>query len=342
MAVTELLLGILFFILSIVLISWGADSLLDSIEDISEKYSFSPVLLALLILGIDLEEFVASIIAAINGNPEIALGNVVGNSIISISFIFALPGFFFLISLDQVNPKIIILYSTTILIIFLSFVFPVPFWLMGTFSLIIYCSYVFIAIKETVKDKNSEKNIEEENLQNNDTAKQEKSEEVSEEGEEKEKKLSWLIIKTIIGLAALYGGAELLDLGLDGILAFTSISESFIGLLIIAAATNTEEYFILFKSIKRKKAEIGVNTLIGKLIWNASVVFAISTFIIKEIDQVSIMLLSNSALLLFIILPIFVWLTVKKKELNKKTSALLLATFVIFLTLTFLFQFLNI
>ena len=251
-------------------------------------------------------------------------------------------GFFFLISLDQVNPKIIILYSATILIIFLAFVFPVPLWLMGSFSLIIYCSYVFIAIKETAKDKKFEKDNEEGNIQNNDAVKQETSKEVSKEGEKKEKKLSWLIIKTIIGLVALSGGAELLDMGLDSILAFTNISESFIGLLIIAAATNTEEYFILFKSIKRKKAEIGVNTLIGKLVWNAGVVFAISTFIIKGIDQVSIMLLSNSALLLFIILPIFVWLTVKKKELNKKTSALLFTPFVIFLSLIFLFHFLAI
>ncbi|MFW9922760.1 MAG: hypothetical protein ACFFDW_05660 [Candidatus Thorarchaeota archaeon] len=50
--------------------------------------------------------------------------------------------------------------------------------------------------------------------------------------------------------------------------------------MVIATATNTEEYFILFRSIRKKKVEIGIGTLIGKLMWYVGITYSISSFII--------------------------------------------------------------
>ncbi|NHJ04285.1 MAG: sodium:calcium antiporter [Candidatus Heimdallarchaeota archaeon] len=344
--VSGLFFGILFFILGIILVIWGADATLDGIEEISKRFNFSPILFAILLLGIDLEELVSSIIAAINGKTETAIGNVIGNTIISISLILALPGLFYLVNLRKINLRIIPLFWTTNIIILLSLIFPIPIWIMGIFSLFLYCSYVYLIIHDEKKNKlatigfksdffNQDKNsgTDEHPIKN-------KQNEEVDTGTEKEEKFGRLIIKTILGLVALSGGAELLGRGLESILTLTNITDSFMGLLIIAAATNAEEFIILFSSIKKKRVEIGLNALIGKLIWNTGLNFAISSFIIQQITQVSSMIFYNCLLLVVVLVPLFSWIVIKKKEMNKSTSFLLLLIFVIFLVITFLTQFL--
>ena len=61
---------------------WGSDKILDELEEIGEATKPSPLILALIIMGVDLEEFIASLTGAIGGLPELAVRNVIGNNII--------------------------------------------------------------------------------------------------------------------------------------------------------------------------------------------------------------------------------------------------------------------
>ena len=89
-----IVLWILLFLGSYAVIYFSADKFIDNLKDLSVLLHISPFLIGLLILGIDPEETIASVIAAINGLPDIAVGNVIGNTIISIAFCFALPALF--------------------------------------------------------------------------------------------------------------------------------------------------------------------------------------------------------------------------------------------------------
>ena len=117
-----ILLWILLFIVSYALIYYSADKFIDYLKDLSILLKVSPFLIGLLILGIDPEESIASIIAAINGLPYIAIGNVIGNSIISIAFCFSLPALFSNLEFEKIPifyPLLIILSTLMILISFL-------------------------------------------------------------------------------------------------------------------------------------------------------------------------------------------------------------------------------
>ena len=57
---------------------WGSDKILDELEEIGEATKPSPLILALIIMGVDLEEFIASLTGAIGGLPELAVRNVIG------------------------------------------------------------------------------------------------------------------------------------------------------------------------------------------------------------------------------------------------------------------------
>ena len=123
---------IFLFIGGYLLIYWSADKFIDTLKDLSLKLNVSPFLIGLLILGIDPEESIASIVAAINNLPYIAAGNVIGNSIISLSFCFALPAVFYGIKLEKIpNFYLILMISGSSMIIigyFLPFNFYNPFF----------------------------------------------------------------------------------------------------------------------------------------------------------------------------------------------------------------------
>ena len=78
-----------------------ADYIIDTLEEISESFSISPIVLGLLILGIDLEEGIVSLTAAVEGLPYLALGNLIGNTVIAIGIAFGLPALYLKAEIDQ-------------------------------------------------------------------------------------------------------------------------------------------------------------------------------------------------------------------------------------------------
>ena len=113
-----LILWIALFIVGYVIIFFSADFFIDNLKELCIIYNISPFIIGLIVLGIDPEESIASIVAAINGLPYIAVGNVIGNSIISLTLCFALPAFVQKIDLKSVSLfYFIVLYACMVLIV---------------------------------------------------------------------------------------------------------------------------------------------------------------------------------------------------------------------------------
>ena len=100
-----IIVWILLFLVSFALIYYFADYLIDLIEELSEGFSISPVILGIFILGIDLEESIVSLFAAKESLPYLSIGNLIGNSIFAVVIAFAIPPLLYKINvLDQI-PK---------------------------------------------------------------------------------------------------------------------------------------------------------------------------------------------------------------------------------------------
>ena len=301
------------FLLGLALILWSADAVVDGIKDLGEKYHKSTLILALLIMGIDLEESMASIFAASRDLPEIALGNVIGNTIISLTFCFALPALIYTIHFESINKWYIWIVEISAILILIALLVPEYLWVFGIGSLFIFILYVTRSLKEFSKGSNSEE---------------------SDENEVNDP--SWkIVLKLILGLIILFIGSEALIEGTELLLDFTEWKESFFGLLVIAAATNIEEYFIMFKSIRVKKIEVGIGALIGKVLWNLCITFGFSALIIRNLSSVANSL--NIAILLLIggIIPVYITLSYRNHEMGKKIGVYLMICFIIFLLFAF-------
>ena len=96
-----IIISIILFFIGYLVIYFAADIFLDNLKALSILYGISPFVIGALLIGIDLEESIASIFAAMNGLSKIAIGNVIGNSIIALTISFAIPTFFYKIEFNS-------------------------------------------------------------------------------------------------------------------------------------------------------------------------------------------------------------------------------------------------
>ena len=90
--INNLFFNIAMVFLSIVLLWKGAEWLVDSASKLAQKLGVSDLVIGLTIvaIGTSAPEFAVSISAALDGNPEIAVGNVFGSNIFNLGFILGL------------------------------------------------------------------------------------------------------------------------------------------------------------------------------------------------------------------------------------------------------------
>lgn len=317
----EILFWLFLFVGGYFIIFFAADVFLDNLKDLCLVFNFSPFIIGLLVLGIDPEESIASIIAAINEFPFIAVGNVIGNSIFSLSLCFALVAFFYKIELKAISKfYFLILYSCMIAII-LSFTFQFGLFIFGFITLFLYFLYIFKSLKDVSKRGTVEIFEIDEIL--------EEMEKFEYNKVSKFKKVVWVLLSLLFIIL----GGELLIFSAENIMILTHIAEEFFGFIIIAFVTNVEELTLIFKSIKKKSIEIGLGGMIGKVIWNLSLTYGISAIIAINIQFLLILILNWIILLLLII---FFQFKANKKEMGKPDAIILTIFLVTFLIINLL------
>lgn len=93
----------LLLVASLVGIVFGADFLVNGAVAIAKKYKVSDFVIGAAIVGIgtSMPEFVVSFIGALNGNADVAIGNVVGSNIFNVLGILGLTALFFPIGVER-------------------------------------------------------------------------------------------------------------------------------------------------------------------------------------------------------------------------------------------------
>lgn len=87
--------NILFIVLGILGLKFGGDLTVDNAVDVANYFNLSEKLISLTILaiGTSLPELVTSVTAAIKGNSDIAIGNIIGSNIFNILLIIGISAF---------------------------------------------------------------------------------------------------------------------------------------------------------------------------------------------------------------------------------------------------------
>jgi cation:H+ antiporter len=253
-------LAILF--LGFVLLTVGADILVQGASDLAENLGISPLIVGLTIVafGTSAPELAVNLKAAWAGNPDIAVGNVVGSNILNILLVLGVAA---LIAPLGVHKRLIqwevpLMIGVSCLLLFLSYDGLLDRW----DGLLLSAGIVFYTIF-TVKNASS----------------YDLEQESSEEPESKSGGLIKQIIFIIIGLGLLVQGSDWLVEGAVNIAEYYGISELIIGLTIISIGTSLPELATVVSASLRGKQDLVVGNVVGSNLFNILLVIGFTSLI---------------------------------------------------------------
>lgn len=322
----DILLWCTLFICGYLLIYYLADLIIDTLENISESFSISPIVLGLLILGIDLEESIVSLAAAVEGLPYLALGNLIGNTVIAIGIAFGLPALYLKAEIDQLPRFYYAELTGAGTIVLISMVLTSYLFLFGFLSIILFITHLAYTLRIQREFKSTHlhtKQVEEDTDE----------EREKDSGIKSENRIQ-TAIKLLMALLVIFVGAEVLVFSAEELVILTGLNESFFGLVIMAAVTNVEEFWLIVKSIRKGRTELGVSAQVGKIVWNITLIFGICGILLLQFTFEMIMLLSS---IVFIIALTALAVNLFQNRLSKATGIGYLIVLLIFLALNSLF-----
>ncbi len=115
-------LTIFIALVSLTILLWGGDMFLDSAVILAKQWGMSEAVISLTIIaiGTSLPELVTSVIAAIKGNAQLALGNVLGSCIFNILLILGLSTIISPFKINGFSTLDFIILATSAILVYVS------------------------------------------------------------------------------------------------------------------------------------------------------------------------------------------------------------------------------
>ena len=258
------------FIVGLVAIVKGADWLTDGSANVARYFGIPSIVVGLTIvaIGSSMPEFVVSVVSALQGNVDMALGNVVGSNIFNILGIIGLTALVKPIVVDRRN----ILYDVPFMVLSSLFIAITSsdIFLDGahknvisrTDGLLMLCTFaVFIFYTFSIirgKKENGE---------------------VAEDANEPKPHIGKAALFIIVGLGLLIFGGEWLVDGASGIAAWMGVPDSIIALTIVSAGTSAPELAATLIAAKKGDTGLALGNIVGSVVFNVFYVLGVSATI---------------------------------------------------------------
>ena len=308
-------MNILLLIGGLILILLGANGLTDGAASVAKRFHIPPIVIGLTIVafGTSAPELTVSVSSALKGSADIAIGNVVGSNIFNTLMIVGCTALFapIVITRNTLRKEIpLCILSSIVLLICANDVFldKAPENILNRVDgllllcfFVIFMGYTFaIASKPVTTEQQAEHPVIEE--------------------ETEIKSLPWWqsILYIIGGLAALIYGGQLFVDGATGIARNLGVSESIIGLTLVAGGTSLPELATSIVAALKKNPEIAIGNVIGSNLFNIFFVLGCSASItplrLSGITNFDLFTLVGSGILLWLFGLFFAKRTITRIE----------------------------
>lgn len=300
----------------------GGEFLVRGAVGIAKKAHISTLVIGMTVIsfGTSAPELFVSIDSAMDGNPAIAIGNVVGSNIANIALVLGITVLIFPIVAKR-NSKIIdwpMMMLSTLLFILFSLDLIIEMW-EGAVLFGILLTFTFLLIRNSrraTKKSNAEAEAEEES---------------EDDGDMKIDNIWLSILFLVIGLVGLYFGAGWLVDGAVDIADSAGMEERVIAVTVVAFGTSVPELVTSAVAAFKKETDISIGNLIGSNIFNIMAVIGITAMVKpievqQEVLDIDFWWVGGIALA---VLPIMVI----GKKVGRLKGALLLSTYIIYISL---------
>ena len=253
----------LILIISLAGIVFGADYLVAGAVSIARKYKVSDFVIGAAIVGVgtSMPELVVSFIGALNGNADVAIGNVVGSNIFNILGILGLTAVFFPVAIDRKNMRfeIPLCIGLSILLTVLAFNFfngtsACIGRIDGLILLVLFAGFMWYSF---YRDRKAA---------------------VVEETAQQDSTPIWLaVVKVAGGLALLITSCDFFVDNAVIIAKSFGVGDAFISLTLIACGTSLPELAASIAAAVKKNTQMALGNIVGSNIFNISLILGLSS-----------------------------------------------------------------
>lgn len=253
-------------IVSLIGIVFGADYLVTGAVSIARKFKVSDFVIGAAIVGVgtSMPELVVSFLGALQGNADVAIGNVVGSNIFNVLGILGLTALFFPIAVNRSNMKfeLPVCIGMSLLLTVLVFNFftggtPVISRFDGLLLLACFAGFMWYSFH---RDRKAGSSVQEQDSKNEDNTP------------------LWLaFIKVAGGLAVLITSCDFFVDNAVKVAKSFGVNDAFISLTLIACGTSLPELAASVAAALKKNTQLALGNVIGSNIFNITWILGLSS-----------------------------------------------------------------
>lgn len=321
MEIALLLLG------GLVLLVGGGELLVRGAVGVATRFGVSPLVIGLTLVGFGTStpELVTSVQAALGGYPGVAYGNIVGSNIANLLLIFGVTALICPVAVSRQALKRdgMTMFAVAAAFVLLAALMPMG-RVTGAAFLLALAGYLFLAFRQ-------------------------ESTGAVEHGAAFEKGAAlegvdpvlakppaagplWRpLIVALVGIAAVVGGGALLVDGAVALARAFEVSETVIGLTIVALGTSLPELVTSGMAALRKETDVAFGNIVGSNIYNILGIGGATALVSPGAVPIEIVRFDN--LIMLGVSALVIWFTYTGRKLDRWEGGVLLAGYVGYLAL---------
>ncbi|WP_296883101.1 calcium/sodium antiporter [uncultured Methanobrevibacter sp.] len=304
----SIIIQIVLLLVGFVFLIKGSDLFVDGASSIASILKIPTIIVGLTIVafGTSAPEAAVSITSSLTGSNALAVSNVIGSNLFNMLMVIGVSALLgdLLMEKSVLDKDLPFLVGITILFAVFIFIGWNISNIEGIILLIILAAYIFYLIRNARKSKDAN------------------------EVEEAKMSLPKSIIFILIGIAGIVLGGDLVVDSASAIAIAFGMSETLVGLTIVAVGTSLPELVTSLTALKKGENQLVIGNVIGSNIFNILFVLGASSAI--SAIPLDSSLLIDVLFMIFVTILCFIFGKTQEKY-DKKEGAILVALFIIYM-----------
>ena len=326
-----LLKSIIILIVGFVLLIKGADFFVEGSSAVAKRLRIPSMIIGMTIvaMGTSLPDCAVSVTASLTGNNTLAISNAIGSNIFNLLVVCGVCSLFVPLAVQKstLQKEFPLSIFCAGLLLLLGYLGMTLGHIDGIILIIIFAGYLLWMIQSARNARNQTFADEDSDTAGSKTSLS--AEEIEQVASNINLLPAWKCIIFILGgmIAIKYGGDFVVN-GASAIASSLGLSQTLIGLTIIAMGTSLPELVTSIVAAKKDEVDMAVGNVIGSNIFNILLVLGVAAaisplgFIMENMIDIAFLILIS------VITLVFAWTS---KEINRKEGIIMLLLYAVYM-----------
>lgn len=318
MCTDSMAINIVLLVLGVIIVLKGADWLTDGAVNIATRFGVSQMVIGLTIvaMGTSMPEFCVSMVSALKGTPDLAVGNVVGSNTLNTLLIVGCSALVAPIMVKRSSVKRDIPFAVVASLLMLLFCLDGAIGRVDAAVLFAgFCLFMFVTLKYAKTTEGpaaavatsgaaTTTGISEASTSQASSSEASSSEtSASEASQASGTSMLKAIVMLVVGLLCLIAGSNMFVDNASFVASSLGVSDAVIGLTIVAGGTSMPELATSMVSAKKGNSDIAIGNVIGSNVFNILMIIGITGLVkpmhIAGITTLDLIMMLASMLLMW-------------------------------------------